>query len=88
MTAEARARTTGILLADLQAKADYLDPLYAVGRRKPEIPFEEFVSALRAVQASPADGLMVYHWKDFLEDDARGEGRMSRALVAFKEGSL
>lgn len=88
LTAEARSRTPGILLADLQAKADYLDPLYAAGRRRAEIPFEEFVSALQAVQASPADGLMVYHWKDFLEDDAHGEGRMSRALVAFKEGSL
>ncbi len=88
MTAEARARTTGLLFADLQAKADYLDPLYAAGRRKSEIPFEEFVAALKAVRDSPADGLMVYHWKDFLEDEVRGEGRMSRALVAFKEGSL
>ncbi len=88
MTAEARARTSRVLLADLQAKADYLDPLYAAGRRKPEIPFEEFISALKAVQASPADGLVVYHWKDFIEDDVRGDGRMSRALVAFKEGNL
>ncbi len=88
MTAEARARTSRTLLADLQAKADYLDSLYAAGRRRPSIPFEEFVAALKAVQASPADGLMVYHWKDFLEDDARGDGRISRALVAFKEGTL
>ena len=88
VTAEARSRTSRTLLACLQGKADYLDPPYAAGRRRPSIPVEEFAGALRAVVASAADGVMVYHWKDFLEDAATGGGRMSAALRAFKEGTL
>ncbi len=88
LTQEAKSRTGRTLLADIQSKADYLDPLYTAGRRRPAIPFEEFISALRAVAASPADGLLVYHWKDFLEDDLEGTGKMSRALLDFKEGTL
>jgi hypothetical protein len=88
VTAEARSRTARTLLACLQSKADYLDPLYAAGRRRPTIPTEEFVGALRAVAVSPADGVMVYHWKDFLEDEAVGAGHLSAALRAFKDGEL
>jgi len=50
------------------------------------IPIEEFETALGTIAASPADGVMVYHWKDFLEDEALGGGRMSAALRAFKDG--
>ncbi|MCP4396629.1 MAG: hypothetical protein GY801_04900 [bacterium] len=85
---EAEARTTRTLLATLQTKPDYLQDLYAAGRRKAEIPFEEHLATLRAVADSPADGVMVYHWKDYLEAEARGDQRMSRALRAFKDGEL
>ncbi|MEW5815800.1 MAG: hypothetical protein AB1798_10465 [Spirochaetota bacterium] len=88
VTEEAEARTTRILLATLQTKADYLQDIYKAGRRKQEIPFEEHLAALRAVAASPADGVMVYHWKDYLEAEAKGDRRMSGALRAFKEGEL
>jgi SAM-dependent methyltransferase len=88
MTREARQRTSAVLLACLQGKPTYLDGLYADGRRNPTIPITEFEAALRAVAASPADGLMVYHWLDFLEDELSGDGRMSNALRAFKDGSL
>ncbi len=86
MVAEARARTPRTILACLQGKADYLDPLYSAGRRRPTIPIEEFQTALDAIAVSPADGVMVYHWKDFLEDQAVGGGRMAAALRAFKDG--
>ncbi len=85
---QAEARTTRTLLATLQTKPDYLQDIYAAGRRKPEIPFEEHLATLRAVTDSPADGVMVYHWKDYLEAEARGDQRMSRALRAFKDGEL
>jgi hypothetical protein len=88
LTAEMRARTTMTLLACLQGKPDYLERLYATGRRRSTIAFEEYEAALRAVAASPADGLMVYHWVDFLEDERAGDGRMVRALRAFKAGEL
>jgi hypothetical protein len=88
LTAEARPRTQASLLACLQAKADYLAPMYRAGRRRPDIPLEEFVAALRAVAESPADGAMVYHWLDVLENDMTGDGKMASALRAFKDGSL
>jgi hypothetical protein len=88
LTEEARSRTARTLLACLQTKADYLDPLYAAGRRNPEITLHEFVAALRAVAQSSADGVMVYHWKDFLEDEAERGGFMTAALRKFKDGTL
>lgn len=87
MTAEARGRTTRTILACLQGRADYLAPLYAAGRRRPTIPVEELEEALAAVAASPANGAMFYHWRDFLEDEATGGGRLTAALRAFKDAS-
>jgi hypothetical protein len=88
LTREIRPRTAMTMLACLQGKPDYLGELYAAGRRRPTIPFEEYVAALRAVAASPADGVMVYHWVDFLENEMTGDGRMVEALRAFKAGTL
>lgn len=88
LTAEVRDRTDVTLLACLQGKPDYLDGIYAPGRRDPTIPFEEYTAALRAVAESEADGVMVYHWVDFLENELVGDGRMVEALRNFREGSL
>ena len=88
LTEEVRSRTDMTLLACIQGKADYLDKIYATGRRNPTIPFEEYIAALRAVAASPVDGVMVYHWVDFLENELNGDGRMVEALRGFKTGSL
>jgi hypothetical protein len=72
------------LLACIQGKPDYLDEIYAAGRRNPTIPFEEYLGTLRAVARSAADGVMVYHWVDFLENELDGDGRMVEALQRFK----
>ena len=88
LTREMRPRTDMTILACLQGKPDYLDELYAAGKRHPTIPFEEYVASLRAVADSPADGVMVYHWVDFLEDELLGDGRRVEALRAFKAGTL
>lgn len=85
---EAATRTSRTLLATLQTKADYLQNIYAAGKRHTDIPFEEHLAALSAVTESPADGVMVYHWKDYLQAEAEGDQRMSTALRAFKEGAL
>ena len=85
---EARPRSSRTLLACLQGKPAYLGPLYAEGRRAPEIAVAEFVAALRAVAVSSADGVMVYHWVDFLENELQGNRRMVRALRAFKDGGI
>jgi hypothetical protein len=86
LTREMRPRTDMTMLACLQGKPDYLSDLYSAGRRDPTIPFEEYLAALRAVADSPADGVMVYHWVDFLENELSGDGRMVEALRAFKGG--
>jgi hypothetical protein len=88
LTGEARQRFPGTVLACLQVKPDYLGPQYAPGRRRPTIPYEEYIAALRAVRASAADGVMVYDWVDFLEDELSGDGRRAAALRAFKDGTL
>jgi hypothetical protein len=47
-------------------------------------PVEEYLGTLRAVARSAADGVMVYHWVDFLENELDGDGRMVEALQRFK----
>lgn len=84
LTAELRSRTDMTLLACIQGKPDYLDEIYAAGKRHPTIPFEEYRATLRAVARSAADGVMVYHWVDFLENELAGDGRMVEALLEFK----
>lgn len=88
LTAASRPRSSMTMLACIQGKPDYLDDIYASGRRNPSIPFDEYVDSLRAVAASPADGVMVYHWVDFLEDELEGDGRRVEALQRFKAGDL
>jgi hypothetical protein len=87
LVSEARPRFHGKLLACLQTKPDYLDPIYAAGHRLASIPLDEHLDALRAVEASPADGVMVYVWSDYLEDEARGGG-LTTALRRYKAGDL
>jgi hypothetical protein len=41
-----------------------------------------------ATLESPADGIMVYRWLDYLESEVRGDGRMIASLRAYKDGSL
>lgn len=87
LVAEVRPLFPGRLLACLQTKPDYLDGIYAWAGRHPTIPLEEHLDALRAVARSEADGVMVYLWSDYLEDEAAGGG-LTDALRRFKSGEL
>lgn len=84
---EVRPSFPGRLLACLQSKPDYLDGIYAWAGREPAIPLQEHIEALRAVARSDADGVMVYLWSDYLEDEAAGGG-LTDALRRFKAGEL
>jgi hypothetical protein len=86
--AEAEQRTTRTLLACLQTKADYVRPPFDHDGRTPIIPMDEHRAALRAVADSAADGVMIYHWRDYLEAEANGDHGLSNALRAFKDGTL
>ncbi len=87
-TRAARARTSMTVLASLQTKADYLDPMYASGRRRTTLTAEDHEACLKAVLESPADGIMVYRWLDYLESEVRGDGRLLSALRSFKDGTI
>jgi hypothetical protein len=81
---EARPRVEGALLACLQLSPAYLTGPHAGAHRRSTIPFTEINEALRAVAASPADGVAVYHWNDLLEDDTAHDSRIGRALRRFR----
>lgn len=87
-TTEVEQRTTRTLLACLQTKADYLRSPFERDGRAPTIPIDEHRAALRAVAESVAEGVMIYHWRDYLEAEATGDHRLSDALRAFKAGAL
>ena len=88
VAAEARKEVAGTLLACLQSRADYLDPIYAPGARRRDLPPSEFRDALAAVARSDADGATVYFLRDLLEDELRGRGELVGALRDFKAGRL
>lgn len=85
--ADARARSRRPLLACLQGGPEYLEPMYAEGRRSRTITDLEWEGALRATSAAQADGVLVYSWRDLLADEAAG-GSRTRTLLQYKEGEL
>jgi hypothetical protein len=85
--AEVRKQTTKPILADLQAAAEYLEPAFVSGERKRSMSAGEWTRALKGVERSGADGLIVYSWRDLLADEAVGGSRVS-SLKDYKNGSL
>jgi hypothetical protein len=75
-----RDRTARSIIPCLQVRPTYLDGIYAPAHRKPDIGPEEFRRCVSAVAASPADGIMTYHWSDVLAEDATSGGEYSAAL--------
>jgi hypothetical protein len=70
---EARALAPGKrLLCTLQVAPLYTDGIHAGRGRAPEITAEEMGATARAALDAGADGLVFYHWTDFLEDEAHG----------------
>jgi hypothetical protein len=64
---EARQRTDRTTVCTLQARALYLDGMHAPERRATDITVDEFAQNIDAVEASAADGIVVFVWTDFLE---------------------
>jgi hypothetical protein len=78
-----RNRTARTVIPCLQVRPTYLDGIYAQARRRPDIGPEEFRDCVDSVAASPADGIMTYHWSDVLAEDAVTGGQYSAALREF-----
>ncbi|MFT4039585.1 MAG: hypothetical protein QM692_15465, partial [Thermomicrobiales bacterium] len=80
VVAEARAQAPDrALLCTLQVAPLYTEGVHAGRGRAPGISAEEMAATAHAALAAGADGLVFYHWTDFLEDEAQG-GRKREAL--------
>ncbi len=78
-----RDRTARTIIPCLQVRPTYLDGIYARADRSPRIGPGEFAECVSAVAASPADGIMTYHWSDVLAEDAVSGGAYTAALRDF-----
>jgi hypothetical protein len=67
------------LYCTLQVAPLYTDGVHAGRGRALEITAEELDHSARAALAAGADGLVFYHWTDFLVDEAAG-GRKRAVL--------
>lgn len=80
VVSEARAQAPQrAMLCTLQVAPLYTEGIHAGRGRAPEISAEEMGATARAALAAGADGLVFYHWTDFLEDEAQG-GRKRAVL--------
>lgn len=85
--AEVRRLTDRRVLACLQGGAEYLEDVYAAGGRAREITATQWRQALTGVAVSGADGVLIYSWKDLLDDEAGGGTRVPD-LLAYRAGDL
>ncbi|MFN8661364.1 MAG: hypothetical protein U0075_05695 [Thermomicrobiales bacterium] len=60
------------VLCTLQVAPLYTEGVHAGRGRAVQIPAAEMGATARAAIAAGADGLVFYHWTDFLEDEAQG----------------
>jgi len=82
--AQVRPQTQRTVLACLQGQAEYMEPLYRQGHRARAISDFEWQSALDAVAAAGADGVLTYSWRDLLADEAQGGQRVA-ALRRYRD---
>jgi hypothetical protein len=86
LAGEIERQTSRPFLATLQLKPAYLEAQYAEGGRNTNVSSEELSSALQSVAASPADGVVLYHWSDYLEMDESEDRTFREAVRSFREG--
>jgi hypothetical protein len=79
---DAKKRTGRTVVCTLQARALYLDGMHAQERRAANITLEEFSQNVDTLEASSADGIVVFTWSDFLEQVIRGKD--SRRIEAIR----
>lgn len=84
--AKRRVPETNDVVCTLQVDALYTDGIHAPGKRSSQVTAEEIESAGVAALDAGADGLVFYHWTDFLADDAAG-GQKRAALCALTGAS-
>jgi hypothetical protein len=77
------------VVCTLQVAPLYTTGVHAERGRSPEVTAEELEAAGRTALDAGADGLVFYHWTDFLEDEAAGGRKRDvlRKLTGRKRGS-
>ena len=73
------------IVCTLQVAPLYLDGVHAGRNRAPNVTAAEIEAAGRTALDAGADGLVFYHWTDFLHDEAAG-GTKRAALRALTHG--
>lgn len=68
----------------LQADPLYLDGMHAARNRSATLDATEFERAVAEVGASPADGVVVFTWSDFLRQATSGDMRRIDALRRYR----
>jgi hypothetical protein len=68
----------------IQAEPLYLDGMHAGRGRSASIPVDEFARAVAAVRDSPAEGVVVFTWSDFLRQVQTGDKRRIDVLREFR----
>ncbi len=77
--ARALAGTSAEIVTTLQVAPLYTEGIHAPRRRNTEISADDLLEAGTVALDSGVDGLVFYHWTDFLEDEAAG-GRKRNVL--------
>jgi hypothetical protein len=80
-----RHRPDREIVCTLQVAPLYTEGMHAGRGRATVIAADDLAMAARAALAAGADGLVFYHWTDFLEDEARG-GRKRAVLREIARG--
>jgi hypothetical protein len=65
---QVKSRSERKTVCTLQARPLYLNGIYAKDNRSPRLDVEEFAEAVRAVEDSSLDGIVVFVWSDLLEE--------------------
>ncbi len=73
------------VVCTLQVEPLYLDGMHKPKRRAPVIPERDLLTAGERALGAGADGLVFYHWTDFLIDEARGGAK--RAVLRHLTGA-
>jgi hypothetical protein len=85
---DARAELHGTgreLVCPLQVDALYTEGIHQPRMRKAEVTADDLLLAATAALDAGADGLVFYHWTDFLTDEAAG-GRKREVLRTITRG--
>jgi hypothetical protein len=70
--ARAQAGTSSAIVTTMQVAPLYTDGMHAPRKRPRDVTAEDLLEAGMTALEAGVDGLVFYHWTDFLDDEAAG----------------